>query len=85
MDSLICVVYVQCEIGFVLGEQLMVKGYLLLVVFLILNLIECIGFGLFGQGVIMVIYIVLVDGDDIINDLVVDIVCVIFDGYFVLL
>lgn len=33
----------------------------------------------------MVIYIVLVDGDDIINDLVVDIVCVIFDGYFVLL
>lgn len=84
MDLLICFVQVQCEIGLLVGELLIIRGYLLLVFVKLLVLVECVGNGVKGCGLIIVFYIVLIEGDDL-QDLIVDVVCVIFDGYILFL
>lgn len=56
-----------------LGEFLIIKGYLLIVFFEFLYFLECVGPGCEGEGDIMVIYMVLVDGDDM-NELIVDVI-----------
>lgn len=83
MDLLICYVQVQCEIVLVIGELLVIKGYLLLVFVKLLKLVECVGNVEVGGGLIIVFYIVFFEGDDQ-QDLIVDVVCGVFDGYFVL-
>lgn len=83
MDFFICYVMVQCEIVLVIGEFFVIKGYLLLVFVKLLVLVECVGNGISGGGLIIVFYIVFIEGDDQ-QDLIVDFVWVIFDGYIVL-
>lgn len=64
MDLLMCYVMVQCEIVLVIGELLVIKGYLFLVFVKLLVLVECVGNGIYGGGFIIVFYIVLIEGDD---------------------
>lgn len=80
MDLFICVVMVQCEIGLLVGELLVMWGYLFLMFLLFVGLFECVGID--ECGLIIGIYMVFVDGDDY-NEFIVDIVCLIFDGYVV--
>lgn len=80
MDLVMCFVMVQCEIGFVVGELFVICGYMFLVFVMFLCFFECFGVG--ESGVIIVFYIVFVEGDDM-NEFVVDVVCGIFDGYIV--
>lgn len=68
--------------GFVIGELLVIKGYILLVFVKFFRLMERVG--IFIDGLIIVFYIVFVDGDDF-NELIVDVVRGILDGYIVLL
>lgn len=49
----------------VIGEFLVIKGYLFLVFVKLLVLVECVGNGKEGGGLIIVFYIVLIEGDDV--------------------
>lgn len=48
----------------VIGEFFVIKGYLLLVFVKLLVLVECVGNGISGGGLIIVFYIVFIEGDD---------------------
>lgn len=63
VDFLICYVMVQWEIVFLFGELFVIKGYLLLVFGMIFKLVESVG-NSESVGLMIVIYIVLVEGDD---------------------
>jgi flagellum-specific ATP synthase len=84
MDSLTRVAHARREVGLALGEQPTARGYPPSVVSMIPGLIERAGPGLPGQGSITAFYTILADGDDTVNDPVVDTARAILDGHFVL-
>ena len=84
MDSLTRVAHARREVGLALGEQPTARGYPPSVISMIPGLIERAGPGLPGEGSITAFYTILADGDDTVNDPVVDTARAILDGHFVL-
>jgi flagellum-specific ATP synthase len=84
MDSRTRVALARREVWLALGEQPTARGDQPSVVSMIPGLIEGAGPGLPGEGSITAFYTILADGDDTVNDPVVDTARAILDGHFVL-
>ena len=84
MDSLTRVAHARREVGLALGEPPTAKGYPPSALALIPSLLERAGPGRAGGGAITAFYTILADGDDTVNDPVVDTARAILDGHIVL-